>query len=159
MKEFVSKDSKFKVIVTQAALEQLQNFCINSAAQETGGVLVGKYIDDQITGKITHVSQAPSDSKNGTTWFIRGLKGLQEWVDSFWKSGKGYYLGEWHFHPFNSANPSNQDISEMKRISKNKSVNCPEPILLILGGDPSKDWHLSITIISANRVISLPEIK
>jgi proteasome lid subunit RPN8/RPN11 len=43
-----------------------------------------------------------------------------------------YYLGEWHYHPRGSAEPSEIDIAQMINISKSHSWQCPEPLLIII---------------------------
>lgn len=158
MKTFISPDRKFTLIIPTPLLEEIRSFCEAADRHETGGILVGKYYDDQHKARLNYVSNAPPDSQRGATWFVRGLKGLQVWVDRLWKSGKGYYIGEWHFHPYSSPSPSTQDISVMKRIAGNKGLNCPEPILIILGGDPNTKWNLSVTIVTSSQNISLQEV-
>jgi len=65
---------------------------------------------------------------------VRGVKGLETLLKRFWSKNE-YYLGEWHYHPNASASPSMQDISQMKEISRSIHYQCPEPVLLIIGGD------------------------
>lgn len=86
---------------------------------------------------ISLASGPPSDSTAGRTWFVRGINGLGRMLDKCFKSAGSYYLGEWHFHPFASPSPSSQDIQQMLTIAKDKKYNCPEPIMIILGGDPN----------------------
>jgi integrative and conjugative element protein (TIGR02256 family) len=157
VKTFSTPNLKFKVHVSATSLNQILKYCELAGKQETGGILIGKYMDDQKCARITHASYEPPDSKKGATWFVRGYKGLQEWVDRIWKSGRGFYVGEWHFHPYASPIPSSVDISEMKRISINKAYNCPEPILIIFGGDPLGNWKLSVTVVTLNGVVRLQE--
>jgi hypothetical protein len=53
---------------------------------------------------------------------------------------KEHYLGEWHFHPFAAPSPSSIDYSQMAEIAVSRSWRCPEPVLLIIGGDPRGEW-------------------
>lgn len=150
MIEFSSADGKFQLQVPANELRSLLSFCQSAKKDETGGILVGKYVDDRRIAKITYVSPAPNDSKKGATWFVRGLRGLQELVDRFWISGRGYYIGEWHFHPYSSARPSGQDLQQMRAICKNKDYNCSEPLLVIVGGDPLNTWEITATVVLAS---------
>jgi hypothetical protein len=85
-------------------------------------------------------------TRAGTSWLIRGIKGLHSWLQRLWKEGGGYYLGEWHFHPFAAPTPSHQDVLQMKRIANTESYQCAEPILLIIGGDPSGIWTSRVEV-------------
>ncbi len=115
--------------------------CKTAKHHETGGVLAGNYSDDHKCARVISISDAPPDSKAGRSWFRRGIQGLQSWIDKQWRS-KSYYLGEWHFHPSAPPDPSERDITEMKGISTTDSYKCPEPLLLILGGNPDGAWQI-----------------
>ena len=69
------------------------------------------------------------------------MRGLQRSVNKLWKS-RSFYLGEWHFHPFAAPDPSGSDISQMCEIARAESCKCPEPVLVILGGDPAGEWQI-----------------
>ncbi|POR28652.1 MULTISPECIES: hypothetical protein [Paenibacillus] len=120
--------------------------CSSSGYLETGGILAGYYDDALKKAVIVKSSAAPRDSKYTRTRFYRGIEGLKEWLDSLWKVEKAFYLGEWHFHPFSSSKMSTIDSKQMISISSNRSMNCPEPILLIIGGDPTSHYSMSISV-------------
>jgi hypothetical protein len=63
-----------------------------------------------------------------------------------WVRQRRFYLGEWHFHPFNDSTPSSTDIDQLKKFSETPSLRCPEPIMVIVGGDPNNKWTLRIYI-------------
>jgi hypothetical protein len=88
---------------------------------------------------VTDVSLSPSDSIHGRFWFYRGINGLQNWLNRLWRR-REYYLGEWHFHPSASAVSSPKDRTQMKKIATSQKYHCPEPILLIIGGNPNGNW-------------------
>ncbi len=134
---FISDDRKFSVEITPTIFAQIKYYSNCANRKETGGILIGKYTDDLSRAIISLVSGPPSDSKSGRTWFIRGINGLRKLLDKCYKSAGSYYLGEWHFHPFASPSPSTQDIQQMLAIAKDRKYNCPEPIMIILGGDPN----------------------
>ena len=54
-----------------------------------------------------------------------------------WKNQE-FYIGEWHFHPNGTTTPSPQDFTQLSEISESNRYNCPEPIMIIVAGTPSK---------------------
>lgn len=113
--------------------ETMIGLCRESEPLETGGLLVGRYNETYDTAEVTRVWGPPSDSVRRGASFWRGISGLQEKLDSLWRSHE-YYLGEWHYHPTGAGSPSNTDIRQMVRISRSPAYNCPEPILIVVGG-------------------------
>lgn len=65
-----------------------------------------------------------------------------------------YYLGEWHYHPNTSAVPSSTDLKQMFILSKNNDLKCPEPILIIIGGNKS-NWQISASVFFNNSYVRL----
>ena len=137
--EFWSDDRLFGLTVTDGQVKKLLRLCERSSPNETGGILLGHYSTAHDCAVVTEVTKAPADSRSGRTWFIRGIRGLQTRVDHFWSRKQEYYLGEWHFHPFGSPRPSPTDIKQIEAIAESEQYHCPEPVLLILGGEPTKD--------------------
>lgn len=136
--------------------EMLQE-CTKSFPNETGGILIGLYKQDNTIAEVTKISGPPKDSKHGRYTFYRGTLGLIELLDEYWEKHQQYYLGEWHFHPNGKPVPSHQDILQMKQIANSKRYNCPEPILLIVGGHPKKQWTTSAYVFPKGKeCITLP---
>lgn len=135
--EFLSSDRRFGVMLTQTIITDLQYQCTKAGNKETGGIMIGRYSESLKGAVVSSITGPPPDSKAGKTWFERGVIGLRTILDRRFKESKTYYLGEWHFHPFATPTPSYQDRRQMKSIARDKKYNCPEPILLILGGNPS----------------------
>ena len=140
-REFWSRTRSFGLRIPAKEIEAMVRNCKKAKRDETGGVLAGSYSDDHKCACVTSISDAPPDSKASGSWFRRGIQGLQKWIDKLWRS-KSYYLGEWHFHPFAPPTPSGTDITEMKSISTTDSYKCPEPLLVILGGNPAGAWQI-----------------
>ncbi len=67
-----------------------------------------------------------------------------------WKQRRHYYLGEWHFHPFSLPIPSRIDKMQMMNFANNRLLNCPEPILMILGGHPAEKWEIKVYVFVKN---------
>ncbi|MBL7706756.1 MAG: Mov34/MPN/PAD-1 family protein [Taibaiella sp.] len=145
-KEYISEDGVFKLRVTQSCLDQIKDFCKASPGKETGGIMFGQYLDNHSIASILVISGPPKDSKRTQFSFVRGKAGVQKLVDDNWAEG-GYYLGEWHYHPNASPEPSSQDIKQLHKIARDRRFNCPEPIMLIIGGKPG---NFSINILLSN---------
>jgi integrative and conjugative element protein (TIGR02256 family) len=140
---FRSRDYRFGLTLGQAQVRTLLRFTRTAGAKETGGVLVGRYSEELDLAYITQVSAPPRDSKAGGYSFERGYQGLQAWLLKLWRAPEPtYYLGEWHFHPYASPEASGPDREQMRSIAASASYACPEPVLLILGGDPKGAWDV-----------------
>lgn len=144
--EWRSLDARFGVVLQPQHAEQLRLFCLEVSNQETGGILVGRYNNRHDTATVTRVSGPPPDSRASRSMFQRGTAGLQRLLNRVWRGGEEYYLGEWHFHPEGEPMPSERDILQMDEIAHSQSYNCPEPILLIVGGKPEGEWSIRVFV-------------
>ncbi len=143
---FQDKCETFTINLEYNAYEQMLQYCVKSNPNETGGILIGNYSTNQGIANIIQTPPPPLNSKHAKYNFSRGTKGLKETLDIAWKNGQ-YYLGEWHYHPNAPADPSYTDIKQMITFSNDKKLKCPEPILLIIGGNLN-NWKISISIFS-----------
>lgn len=156
MKEFDCNELDIKIVIERNAYENLLRYSFVKENKETGGILIGYYDTSLKNAYITEVTREPEDSKSGPTWFIRGIKGLKKLIIKKWEKEE-YYLGEWHYHPGQSPEPSKVDINQMRKNAKDKHFNCKEPILVIVGG--TKDCNeLSVTLILNNMVYRLKKL-
>lgn len=156
---FKSVDGEFSLSLSLNLWEELRQLCQRAGLLETGGILVGHYNYELSCAVITQIIGPTVDSKGGKSWFFRGVKGLQLILNNLWQSRQEYYLGEWHFHPFASPTPSQQDVKQMQQIAKTAAYNCPEPLLLIVGGNPNDNTVLSTYIIrSEGKPIELVQL-
>lgn len=152
---FYNSDTNLQIELSNEKLDFLYKLCDESNPYETGGILIGNYSDDGLTAHILEISNSPSDSVKKKSFFKRGTKDLQKRLDRLWKEGY-YYLGEWHYHPNSLPNPSSSDIKQMISLSKNKKLNCPEPILVIIGGNKG-NWLQTVIVITKEIIISFNE--
>lgn len=143
---FQSSDNRFAVTLSPKMLKTLNRESRLNYPNETGGILLGNYSNDLRVAAVTHITGAPPDSRSSRRWFYRGISGLQGLIDRFWKRQE-YYLGEWHLHPNSDTQPSAEDILQMETIASSHDYSCPEPILLIVGGSPSKGWKYGTYVI------------
>ena len=145
--ELCSGDARFRVHVPGATVRRLLHLCRSSGARETGGILVGRYSATLDCARVSAASGPPADSVRGPSWFERGTRGLQAWLERRWTSRGDHYLGEWHFHPYAAPVPSDTDLQQLARIARTVDYRCPEPLLLILGGDPAGRWSISAHVV------------
>lgn len=154
---FFNFDTHLKIELPIEQLNIMHNLCDKSNPYETGGILIGSYSDDNFTAHISEITNSPDDSVKKKTLFKRGTNGLQIKLDTLWKDSQ-YYLGEWHYHPNSSPTPSRSDIEQMVSFSHDKKLNCPEPILIILGGNKD-NWLLNVIVIANEKIFSFHEVK
>lgn len=140
-----SFDDRFSVILTDTAIQAMVNACSEAGRKETGGILIGHIEKDGRTAVVLEATPKPKDSTFGGFWFKRGSKGLRKILLDRWQVGK-HYLGEWHFHPNGSPQPSRSDYAAMAKIAADKRYQSPQPILVIIGGNPPKHWEASVTV-------------
>lgn len=144
-----SKDRKFGLLLKESLLLEGLKKCSDSNPQETGGILVGYYTPEHDCAVITALGGPPEDSICGPRFFKRGTKGIHRWISQLWRKQKHFYLGEWHFHPGGTPVPSPDDREQMQILSKDKKLQCPEPILLIIGGNPKGAWSVNAYVYPA----------
>jgi integrative and conjugative element protein (TIGR02256 family) len=154
----LSTDGRFGLHLTAFDVERVRKLCAAAGARETGGVLFGRYTDDRVWAEVSEVTCAPADSRSGRTWFERGTHRLQGRVLRLWHEKRHYYLGEWHFHPGAAPDPSGTDQRQMRIIAESATYECPEPVLLILGGNPDTVWRFRCFVYprTGGRVEMLP---
>jgi integrative and conjugative element protein (TIGR02256 family) len=153
--EYQSLDAGFGLRLQQSHFNTLFAWCESSAGKETGGVIIGHYAGDRVWAIINEVTPPPPDSKAGRSWFHRGISGmLNSLVHKWHEKPRTYYLGEWHYHPDAHPDPSPDDRKTMKRRDLRSGFQCPEPILIIIGGDAQR-WSARCFVYPA----SLEEIE
>lgn len=132
--EFWSEDRGFGLKVPMRLLSRMLELSRSAAPKETGGVLVGYYVEAQDCAIVTEVSEAPPDSRSGRYFFVRGIAGLQQWLDKLWCKERNFYLGDWHSHPGKAPRASPTDILQLEEIAEDESRKCPEPVAILIGG-------------------------
>ena len=147
-KHYKDRLGRYTVSLSPSTIKVMLKWCKKASWKETGGIILGRYSVDLKHAEISRVLGPTSDSSSGGTWFIRGIRGLNRLLRMLWILHKDYYLGEWHYHPNASPIPSPIDIAQLKVIASSESYNCPEPILIIIGGDPQGEWSISVNVFS-----------
>jgi integrative and conjugative element protein (TIGR02256 family) len=143
------------VILGKNVYNNIIECCKKSVNKETGGIIAGYYSVNLNTANITYASPQPIDSLQGFCWFKRGVNGLKKRMDNMWYNKNEYYLGEWHYHPNSKPDASKVDIIQMHSISRNKKFNCPEPIMIIIGGNNEYGFKLKLSIVNDGNFVTL----
>lgn len=149
--ELWSKDRRFGLSIPNQLVNQMSELCFDSYPVETGGILLGQYNNNLDCAFVTELTGPPKDSKSGRTWFERGIKGLQRKVDLLWRHKSRFYLGEWHFHPGGTPLPSPTDVDQIQELADSHRYNCPEPLLLIIGGHPPDHYSFGAYVFRRNQ--------
>lgn len=153
---FVNAELNLKIDLPIEQLKFVYRLCEESNPYETGGIIIGNYSNDGSTAYISEILTFPADSIKEKTFFKRGIKGLKKRLDMLWNDGY-YYVGEWHYHPDSIPTPSSSDIKQMISFSQNKKLNCPEPILIIIGGTKNH-WLHNVIVITNETIIPFDEV-
>lgn len=129
-----SVDKRFIVEINRSILAVIAIHCKKAKEVETGGVLVGRYIENFHVAVVTEAPPPPNDSKSSPTKFKRGVSGLQQLFLQRWRATqRTYYIGEWHYHPSNFVEPSLVDFDQMIEFSYSEDYDCVAPIMLLAG--------------------------
>ena len=120
-----------RVTIAEEVIAQMAATAIDPDS-ETGGVLIGRYVEDGAVALVEMASSPPGDSSAGLDWFERGKNGLGELLREQWNGQpRRYYVGEWHFHPVGRAEASPQDRRQMAEIAQDPNYHCERPLLVI----------------------------
>ena len=124
----------YGMIIEKSSWKTIKTECAKPVNQETGGILIGYYSDNNQTAIVCEATPPPNDSQKGRNWFWRGITGLRSLLLDRWNQNQRiYYIGEWHYHPTQIIEPSITDLKQMIDISKSRRYHCSEPILIIIG--------------------------
>ena len=152
---FTDNSGQYNVVLPCGEYEKILKYCVEANPCETGGILIGNYSEDCSVAIIKEATSPPIDSKHKRSNFFRGTANLMKKLDDAWVEGD-YYLGEWHYHPNALSAPSWTDLKQMRTLSMDKNLNCPEPILLIVG-ENNTEWEIHIEICCGKKNIKLKQ--
>jgi integrative and conjugative element protein (TIGR02256 family) len=120
---------------------------------EVGTSLIGRYADNGWRAIVVGLAPLATDSKGSRNEFYRGVKGLRQFYRKLFKRfhRQRHYVGEWHSHPNGSPSPSTTDRVNQNAVAADHQTDCPEAILIILGGQLSSKPALGVFIESRTR--------
>ncbi|WP_336834475.1 Mov34/MPN/PAD-1 family protein [Sphingobacterium siyangense] len=129
----VNKETGLRISIEQSLVDTLVLYGRNQYPKEFGGVLVGCYSDDKRTVNVID-SILPIDFKSTKTTFERGVEGLKEALEEYYRQNPSLvYIGEWHTHPNAAPVPSCTDYYAMREIVDASSVCIDNPVMIIIG--------------------------
>lgn len=110
---------------------------------EAGGILMGRFIKEARDVVIDQVTSPMKGDLQSRFAFKRLSPLHQEFLDKEWERTKGTcnYLGEWHTHPEEDAEPSGIDKRDWKRKLKIDTFSSRYLYFLIAGTDEVKLWE------------------
>ncbi len=136
------------VLIARDAYEFMKNEGSRSGDIETGGILMGFRSG---TGNliITKVSGPGPSSIRRSDWFERDRDFCQQVLDKTVAElgERGQYVGEWHYHPRDTNQPSGRDLQSLTEIALQANYATDEPVLVIL----SPDLEFAFTIHPASK--------
>ena len=127
---------QYTVLIAEFCLLKMMEMAQEHYPNEVGTSLVGCYSDNGFEASVLDLAPLSPDSKGRRTSFYRGTAGLRKFFAKLRQtfSGKRYYVGEWHSHPDGAPIPSGTDDRNQLDITTDTKTNCPECILIIIGG-------------------------
>lgn len=140
-----SNNGQYTVFLADTCLKKMLKLALDHNPYEVGTSLIGYYALHGFDAYITDIAPLPSDSKSSRFTFFRGISGLRMFFE---KLNGVHYLGEWHSHPSSRPIPSERDIRSQFAIANDKLANCPEAILVIIGGELRFDPQITICVLS-----------
>jgi integrative and conjugative element protein (TIGR02256 family) len=100
---------------------------------EAGGVLLGRVYESEI---VIEVATAPTAAdRAGAFFFDRSTRVSQEHVNQAWSAsgGEQIYLGEWHSHPAELAEPSSRDRAMILSNLRDAKMEIDFLLLIVIG--------------------------
>lgn len=118
---------------------------ISSKATESGGMLLGRLIDNNRDVVIDRITVPINEDKKWRFFFFRKKEPAQKIVEKVWSDSKAVtnYLGEWHTHPEDVPSPSSVDLAEWARISQTAKFEQDFLLFVIVGRVKTLAWEVS----------------
>ncbi|MBI4526586.1 MAG: ThiF family adenylyltransferase [Deltaproteobacteria bacterium] len=122
-----------KVSILREALDRIKCLAKESGDIETGGILVGKYESTGSYWVEAATEPGPNAIREGTR-FEKDIDYCQMQLEELTREfgEKTCYLGEWHYHPTISNEPSGTDIKSLMEIAAQNNYLIERPIMIII---------------------------
>lgn len=124
------------IFITENVIDIFKKYRqIGKDTNEKGGILLGQIDQHAENVLICRASLPNSFDQFGRLFFNRSKDSAQLIIEYENQNSQGYntYLGEWHTHPSNQAEPSIQDITMIKNQYSNNDIKSEYIFLLIVG--------------------------
>lgn len=137
-----------QLLLSLEVQEQLVRELRKAGQRETGGLLFGEHVGDDLFKVVGVTVQA----KSGThSRFVRDPTQHASQLDSFFREhgeqcSRFNYLGEWHSHPSFDLHPSGPDLISMSELVEDPSVGVNFAVLLIVRLERRENLFVSATL-------------
>ena len=126
------------VFVSETVIEQIAAARARAGGQETGGILVGSWDRQRQRGYVVGHYDAPPDSVQTATGFVRGMVGVYQTLEEV-QDATAFnldYVGEWHTHPpGHDSRPSADDDRLLRWIGGVLAFSDVPALMAICGED------------------------
>lgn len=130
--KLTNKTLKLSIEIRDDLLAQMVAHGQKFYPKEYGGILVGRYVDNNSLVIIEDMV-LPKNYKASAYSFERGNKRLKKALVRHFESTPSLtYVGEWHTHPNGSTTPSETDTNALYQIAQHHNVFIENPILVII---------------------------
>jgi integrative and conjugative element protein (TIGR02256 family) len=120
-----------KLILSDKAYRSIVNECRSVANTETGGILIGKKIDEQRI--VVPFSLGPGlKAKRSCCRYSPDVSWQQVYLDKLFDRHGVDYVGSYHLHPGNNYLLSYQDIRTACKITSDPGWNLTEAVFPII---------------------------
>lgn len=142
------EDLPVTIDLTEAAQAQVREFTRGAIPNETGGVLLGCFVDGRPV--VSAVVEITDDGATPTTYHVP--EGATQDAVSAAKEidARLGYLGEWHSHP-SGAGPSPLDVAAMAALADSDD-GATEPVLLIVQPSDGKPERIEAYVTTEGRL-------
>jgi integrative and conjugative element protein (TIGR02256 family) len=121
------------LIIPTAIMETCSSDAIAHAPLETGGLFLGRMLENDAV-QVEHMVGAGPKARRSPTWLDVDHNWQNDRIAELYAEGyRGGYIGEWHTHPAaTNAIPSSIDRVTLKKLANFTPLRCPNPIMMIL---------------------------
>lgn len=116
------------LLLSEAAAATMKNAAAASHPIETGGVLVGVYVDG--LPWVTQAIQIPSTERGHSNYLIPGGATRPAVLAARQDDARLGYLGDWHTHPAD-VGPSPKDLASLALVSYRRPRR-PNPTMVVV---------------------------
>lgn len=132
-----------EIWIDSAAVREMVVDAARWAPAETGGVLLGYWVDEAVVVVTAAIDAGPSSTHSEAGFYPDAEYQARRIADLYEASGRHHtYLGDWHTHPAGGIGLSRVDRRTMRRIGRSSDARCPRPLMAVLAD--ALDWRLAI---------------
>lgn len=125
--KYKDEENGLYMVIDALVLCKIESQAREEYPNENGGMLAGRYSDDNRTVWVERVI-TPTGKRSTRRNFEREVEGMKDMWEELEKEGLRY-VGEWHSHPNGTTAYSDTDFEAMKSIEQ--EVTIENPLLLI----------------------------